>query len=99
MMRGFLPSFREMPEEVRDQDGKLVHGGGELVVIKSGPGYHSEKTYQLGPDADIEKIMNNNRNDMLNHKNPMEKYMNSDQVEVFGAPSADLAEEAAEVVR
>jgi len=66
MMRGFLgPSYQE-PEEVRDNEGKLVHGGGELVVIKSGPGYHSEKTYKLGPDADIEKILDNNMNDMLN---------------------------------
>jgi len=98
MMRGFLgPSYRE-PDEVRDNEGKLVHGGGELVVIKSGPGYHSEKTYKLGPDADIEKILDNNMNDMLNHKNPMEKYMNNDQVEVFGAPEL-TNDEAAEVVR
>lgn len=99
MMRGFLPAFGEMPEETRDQDGKLVHGGGELVVIKSGPGYHSEKTYKLGPDADIEKILDNNMNDMLNHKNPMEKYMNNDQVEVFAAPAEQANEVAAEVVR
>ena len=30
----------------------------------SGPGYHSERTYKLGPDADIEKILDNDMNDM-----------------------------------
>jgi len=94
MMRGFFPGFSG-PEEVRDQDGKLVHSGGELVVINSGPGYHSERTYKLGPDADIEKILDNNMNDMLNHKNPMEKYMNNDQVEVFGVPADAAAQEIA----
>ena len=34
----------------------------------------------------------------MNHKNPMEKYMNNDQVEVFGAPEL-TNDEAAEVVR
>jgi len=75
--------------EQRDENGKLVHGGGQLVVIKSGPGYHSERTYQLGPDADIEKIlMNTDMNDMMNHKNPIEQYLQQDQVEVFDPEKA-----------
>jgi len=68
----------------RDENGKLVHGGGELVVIKSGPGYHSKNTYHIGPNADIEKIMQEtNMNDMMNHKNPIEQFLQRDQVEVF----------------
>jgi len=68
----------------RDENGKLVHGGGKLVVIKSGPGYHSERTYRLGPDADIEKILvESSMNDMMNHQNPMEQFFQKDQVEVF----------------
>jgi len=94
MMRGFLGSHfgggggggaKEL-EEQRTQDGKLIHSGGELVVIKSGPGFHEEKKYMLGPNADIEKILDSNMNDMLNHQNPMEKYIDRDQVEVFGNP-------------
>lgn len=61
-----------------------AHGGGELTVIKSGPGYHEEKTYHLGPNADIDKIIkSSNMNDMLQHRNPIEKFMDKDQVEVF----------------
>lgn len=71
-------------DEQRDESGKLVHGGGELVVIKSGPGYRSERKYHLGPDADIEKIlMNTDMNDMMNQENPIEQYLQKDQVEVF----------------
>merc|ERR1712002_207064 len=87
MMRGFfgnqLGNSADL-EERRGQDGKLIHSGGELVVIKSGPGFHEEKKYMLGPNADIEKILDSNMNDMLNHQNPMEKYVDRDQVEVFG---------------
>jgi len=69
----------------RDENGKLVHGGGKLVVIKSGPGgYHYKKTISLGPDADIEKILvQSSMNDMMNHQNPMEQFLQKDQVEVF----------------
>jgi len=92
MMRGFLggpntlQSSSELEEGSRGKDGKLIHGGGELVVIKSGPGFHEEKKYMLGPNADIEKILDSNMNDMLSHQNPMEKYVDRDQVEVFGKP-------------
>jgi len=75
--------------EQRDENGKLIHGGGELVVIKSGPGYRSTKKYHLGPDADIEKIlMNTDMNDMMNHKNPIEQFLQHDQVEVFDPEKA-----------
>jgi len=71
MMRGFLggpntlQSSSELEEGSRGKDGKLIHGGGELVVIKSGPGFHEEKKYMLGPNADIEKILDSNMNDMF----------------------------------
>lgn len=59
-------------------------GEGELTVIKSGPGYHEEKTYHIGPNANIEKILESSSiNDMLQHDNPIEKFMDKDQVEVF----------------
>lgn len=87
MMRGFLGNHlggaNQDLEERRGDDGKLIHSGGELVVIKSGPGFHEEKKYMLGPNADIEKILDSNMNDMLNHQNPMEKYIDGDEVEVF----------------
>ena len=63
MMQSLLQSNPETKEE-RDDDGKLLHGGGELVVVRSGPGYHEEKTYHLGPNADIEKILDSNMDDM-----------------------------------
>jgi len=96
MMKGFMgaASSGQDHTQERNEDGKLVHGGGELVVIKSGPGFHEEKKYMLGPDADIEKILDSNMNDMLSHENPMDKLgVDSDQVEVFGTDPEKLTNE------
>jgi len=97
MMKGFLGSHfgGVANEERRTEDGKLIHSGGELVVIKSGPGFHEEKKYMLGPNADIEKILDSNMNDMLNHQNPMEKYVDRGEVEVFGNPEMSKDAEVA----
>merc|ERR1711974_589936 len=67
MMKGFMGAASSGQDhgEQRNEDGKIVHGGGELVVIKSGPGFHEEKKYMLVPDADIEKILDSNMNDMF----------------------------------
>lgn len=93
MMKGFMGAASSGTDQ-RNEDGKIVHGGGELVVIKSGPGFHEEKKYMLGPDADIEKILDSNMNDMLSHENPMDKLgVDNDQVEVFGTDPEKLTKE------
>jgi len=83
MMRGFfgnqLGNSADL-EERRGQDGKLIHSGGELVVIKSGPGFHEEKKYMLGPNADIEKILDSNMNDMFSSKSLLDSTGNEDRI-------------------
>ena len=31
-------------------------GGGKLTVIKAGPGFHEEKSYDIGPDGQFSKV-------------------------------------------
>ena len=38
-----------------------------MNVPIAGPGFHEEKKYMLGPDADIEKILDSNMNDMCEY--------------------------------
>ena len=45
-------------------EGETINGVGKLVVIQDGPGYHNEKTYNFGPDADAGKIFKEKMNDM-----------------------------------
>jgi len=66
-----------------NEAGQKLGGGGKLVVIKDGPGYHQEKTYNFGPNADVGKIFNNQMNDMMQHNNPLENFLKNDDVETI----------------
>ena len=50
-----------------DSEAQSMKGSGRLVVIQDGPGYHEEKTYKLGPNADVGKIFNEKMNDMCKY--------------------------------
>ena len=41
-----------------------IKSGGKMVVIRDGPGYHEEKTYNFGPNADVGKIFDEKMDDM-----------------------------------
>ena len=32
------------------------HSGGKLTVIKAGPGFHEEKSYNIGPDGQFTEL-------------------------------------------
>merc|ERR550525_1883772 len=32
------------------------HSGGKLTVIKAGPGFHEEKSYDIGPDGEFTEV-------------------------------------------
>jgi len=66
-----------------DVKGQTIQGGGKLVVIKDGPGYHEEKTYNFGPKADVGQIFNNQMNDMMEQNNPLENFFKNDDVEMI----------------
>jgi hypothetical protein len=64
-------------------EGQAINGGGKLVVIQDGPGYHQEKTYKFGPNADVGKIFNEQMNDMMEQRNPLENFFQHDDVEII----------------
>merc|ERR1719412_594628 len=58
----------------------LNSSGGKMVMIKAGPGYHEEKTYDIGPNGKMTLI----ENDMIDRNNPLdEQSSNENEVEVF----------------
>lgn len=69
--------------EEPNAEGQAVQGGGKLVVIQDGPGYHQEKTYNFGPNADVGKIFSEQMNDMVEHRNPIDNFFKSDDVEMI----------------
>merc|ERR1719422_1716114 len=63
-------------------------GGGKLTVIKAGPGFHEEKSYDIGADGLISEVKPvNMMRDALEHSNPMDSHFNSEDVEVFEVDS------------
>jgi len=60
-----------------------TRSGGKLVVVQDGPGYHQEKTYNFGPNADVGKIFKEKMNDMMDHHNPLENFLKNDDVEII----------------
>jgi len=60
-----------------------IKSGGKMVVIRDGPGYHEEKTYNFGPNADVGKIFNNKMDDMMAQRNPLEQFFKSEDVEMI----------------
>lgn len=66
-----------------NSEGQQLQGGGKLVVIQDGPGYHQEKTYNFGPKADVGKIFNEQLNDMMSHNNPLENFLKPGDVEMI----------------
>ena len=75
-------------------------GGGKLTVIKAGPGFHEEKSYNIAADGhltqtgDVKEV--SMLGDGLDHANPMDSQFSSDDVEVFTVDSVKPATEAEE---
>ena len=75
-------------------------GGGKLTVIKAGPGFHEEKSYNIAADGhltqtgDVKEV--SMLGDGLDHANPMDSQFSSDDVEVFTVDSGKPATEAEE---
>jgi len=54
--------------------------GGKMYIMESGPGYHEEKTYDIGPNGKMTLI----ENDSIDRNNPLdEKTVEENEVEVF----------------
>jgi len=60
------------------------HSGGKLTVIKAGPGFHEEKSYDIGPDGEITEVKPVQMvEDALEHENPMDTHFDSNDVEMI----------------
>ena len=74
-------------------------GGGKLTVIKAGPGFHEEKSYNIAADGHLTQTGDVTEvsmlGDGLDHANPMDSQFSSDDVEVFTVDSVKPATEAA----
>merc|ERR1711992_151417 len=54
--------------------------GGKMYIMESGPGYHEEKTYDIGPNGKMTLI----ENDGIDRNNPLDdQSLNENEVEVF----------------
>jgi len=54
-------------------------GAGKMYVMKSGPGYHEEKTYDIGPNGEMKLI----ENDEMEKVNRLDEHFNQEDVQVF----------------
>jgi len=68
------------------------HSGGKLTVIKAGPGFHEEKSYDIGPDGEMTEVKPVQMfGDALEHENPMDTHFDSNDVEMIQT-DADVKE-------
>merc|ERR550532_1355482 len=73
------------------------HSGGKLTVIKAGPGFHEEKSYDIGPDGEFTEVKPVQMvHDALDHANPMDTHFDSADVEMI--PTEVQEEKAAPVM-
>merc|ERR1719412_687989 len=73
------------------------HSGGKLTVIKAGPGFHEEKSYDIGPDGEFTEVKPVQMvHDALDHANPMDRHFDSADVEMI--PTEVEEEKAAPVM-
>jgi len=73
--------------------------GGKLTVIKAGPGFHEEKSYNIGPDGEITEVKPVEMvDDALEHENPMDTHFDSADVEMIHTAADVKKVEAAPVM-
>merc|ERR1719245_171784 len=75
------------------------HSGGKLTVIKAGPGFHEEKSYNIGPDGQFTELKPvKMAGDALEHANPMDSHFDSADAEIIPTKTKVEKLEAAPVM-
>jgi len=105
MMQSMHSSMNQMFNNIRQNMPSLPtlnSSGGKMVMIKAGPGYHEEKTYDIGPNGKMTLI----KNDMMDRRNPLDDQAEPRDVEIFDpVPNQkneiwnDIDQELAKIVR
>jgi len=78
MMKQMNQQMGQMMQSMKSGAGDIMSGG-KMYVMKSGPGYHEEKTYDIGPEGQMTLI----ENDQMAKVNELEDKMEDHDVEVF----------------
>ena len=68
----------QMMRSMRTGMGDMMSGG-KMYVMKSGPGFHEEKAYDIGPNGEMKLI----ENDEMEKVNRLDEHVNHEDVEVF----------------
>ena len=68
----------QMMQSMKTGMGDMMSGG-KMYVMKSGPGYHEEKAYDIGPNGEMKLI----ENDEMEKVNRLDEHVNHEDVEVF----------------
>jgi len=74
-----------------------LRSGGQMTVIKAGPGFHEEKHYNIGPNGKLTEALPEMKSDSLDHKNPMDTEMKEEDVELIDPENAVVIEAQKEV--
>jgi len=89
MMSRMHSSMNQMLDNLKEDMPNMLGkstSGGKLVMINSGPGYHEEKTYNIGPDGEmklLKKDETHSMNDMMERRNPLDDQVQPRDVETF----------------
>jgi len=87
---GFLGNFmnkifNSLPSQgahLRRLPGGLHHSGGQMTIIKAGPGFREEQVFDIGPNGELRE-QEHFKEDALSHENPMDTEFDFNDVEVF----------------
>merc|ERR1719446_1508784 len=75
-------------------------GCGKLTVIKAGPGFHEEKSYDIGADGHFSEVRPevSMMHDGLNHANPMDSHFDIEDVEMIPLDNNKVDSEVVEII-
>jgi len=80
MMKQMNQQMGQIMQSMKTGMASSGNGGGKMYVMKSGPGFHEEKTYDIGPNGQMTLI----QNDQMDKVNQLEKNdVDNTEVEVF----------------
>jgi len=64
--------------------------GGQMTIIKAGPGFRDQQTFNIGPDGHLSQ-QNHFHEDALEHSNPMDDHFDFNDVEIFHDEDSDIS--------
>merc|ERR1711892_1197148 len=67
-----------------------THSGGQMTIIKAGPGFREQQTFDIGPDGQLRE-QKHFEEDALEHENPMDAHFDINDVEMFHDEDSDVS--------